>query len=274
MHEHFTVCMAIYRNDNAKDFEDAVHSIYNRQTVKPSEIIIVVDGSIPSGLNNCLIELKDEIKEIKTVYFERNKGHAAVRQAGLEAASHDLIAIMDADDIAASDRFEKQLEAFSIYTGASVIGGQITEFIDYPENIVDRRNVPQSDTEIKKYLKQRCPMNLMTVMYRKKAVEAVGGFKDWYCEEDYYLWIRMAQAGYKFANLPDTLVNVRVGKDMYARRGGWKYFKSEAQLQEYMRKNNIINMPRYLFNVLGRFLIQVAMPNCIRGWVFQKLFRK
>lgn len=38
----------------------------------------------------------------------------------------------------------------------------------------------------------------------------------------------MALAGCKFANLPDTLVNVRVGKAMYQRRGGWKYFKSEA----------------------------------------------
>ena len=117
-------------------------------------------------------------------------------------------------------------------------------------------------------------MNLVTVMFRKDAVQTIGGFIDWYCEEDYYLWIRMAEAGYKFANLPDTLVNVRVGKDMYRRRGGWKYFKSEAKLQGYMLSHKIISLPRYAYNVAGRFAVQVAMPNWLRGFVFQKLFRK
>ena len=80
---------------------------------------------------------------------------------------------------------------------------------------------------------------------------AVGGYLDWYCDEDYYLWIRMAKAGCRFANLPDTLVNVRVGKDMYARRGGWRYFKSEAKLQSYMFRHRIISLPRYIYNVFG-----------------------
>ena len=117
-------------------------------------------------------------------------------------------------------------------------------------------------------------MNFVTVMYRKSAINHVGGFIDWYCEEDYYLWIRLAQAGYDFANLPDNLVNVRVGKEMYKRRGSWKYFKSEAKLQGYMLRHGIISLPRYCFNVAGRFAVQVAMPNKLRGFIFQKIFRK
>ena len=103
---------------------------------------------------------------------------------------------------------------------------------------------------------------------------AVGGYLDWYCDEDYYLWIRLALAKYKFANLPDVLVNVRVGKEMYQRRGGWRYFKSEARLQRYMLNNKLISLPRYIYNVAGRFAVQVAMPNKVRGYIFQKLFRK
>lgn len=102
----------------------------------------------------------------------------------------------------------------------------------------------------------------------------VGGYQEWYCNEDYYLWIRMAQAGCKFANLPDVLVKVRVGKEMYQRRGGWKYFRSEKGLQDYMRKHRMISLARYCYNVAGRFVIQVAMPNRLRGFIFQKLFRK
>ena len=61
----------------------------------------------------------------------------------------------------------------------------------------------------------------------------------------------MALANMSFANLPDVLVNVRVGEEMYQRRGGMKYFKSEAKLQGYMMKHGIISLPRYVYNVAG-----------------------
>ena len=84
----------------------------------------------------------------------------------------------------------------------------------------------------------------------------------------------MALDGCKFVNVPDVLVNVRVGAEMYSRRGGWRYFRSEAKLQGYMLRHKLIGLPRYLYNVAGRFAVQVAMPNKVRGFVFQKLFRK
>ena len=117
-------------------------------------------------------------------------------------------------------------------------------------------------------------MNQMTVMFKKKSIEAVGGYVDWYCEEDYYLWVRMAEAGMRFANISETLVNVRVGKEMYNRRGGWKYFKSEAKLQKYMLNKKIIGFGTYFSNVTKRFVVQVLMPNRLRGWVFKKFARK
>lgn len=270
----FSVAMAVYRGDNAADFATAVHSIYSQQTVKPTEIIIVVDGPIPDELEATLTELKRQINVIRFVRFDENRGHAAARQAGLEAASNELVSIMDADDIAEPDRFEKQLAAFKANADAAVVGGQIKEFIDTTNNVVGERIVPLDDVDIKRYLRSRCPMNLVTVMYRKQPVEAVGGFMDWYCEEDYYLWVRLAKAGYKFANVPDNLVNVRVGREMYRRRGGWRYFKSEARLQWYMLRHGIIGVPRCFYNVAGRFAVQVAMPNRLRGFIFQKLFRK
>lgn len=266
--------MAVYHGDNPIDFVTAVNSIYHHQTLKPSEIVLVVDGPVPKEMDNAIVCLQNSIDCMKVVRFAENRGHAATRQAGLEAASNELIAIMDADDISESIRFEKQLQAFKLNPEVSIIGGQIKEFVGDQHNTVGERIVPIDNTDIKSYLKSRCPMNLVTVMYRKTDVIAVGGFENWYCEEDYFLWIRLAEAGYMFANLPDTLVNVRVGKDMYKRRGGWKYFKSEAKLQSYMLKHGIISLPRYCYNVAGRFVIQVAMPNSLRGIIFQKLFRK
>lgn len=273
MYDRFSVCMSVYKNDNPTDFKVAINSIIN-QTVKPDEIILVEDGPVPTELEDLIRQLESRIDILKVVKLPVNVGHAGARQTAMEAAYNDLIAVMDSDDIAVSHRFELQLKAFERNQDVSVIGGQIKEFVSSPDNIVGERIVPENDIDIKTYLKARCPMNLVTVMYRKSDVAKVGGFIDWYCEEDYYLWIRLAQAGFKFFNINENLVNVRVGKEMYQRRGGLRYFKSEAKLQGYMLRHGIISLPRYIYNVAGRFAVQVAMPNKLRGFIFQKLFRK
>lgn len=269
----FSVCMSVYKNDKPADFLVAVRSILN-QTVAPSEIIMVVDGPIPNELELALSVIKKEFEGLKLVRFAENRGHAAARQAGVDNATNELVAVMDSDDIALPDRFEKQLAFLAANEDIDIVGGQIDEFIGEVDNVVGRREVPCSDEEIKNYLKSRCPMNLMTILAHKSCIQRVGGYIDWFCEEDYYLWIRMALAGCKFANLPDTLVNVRVGEAMYQRRGGWRYFKSEAKLQHYMWKHHLIGLPRYLYNVAIRFAVQVAMPNSVRGWVFRTFARK
>lgn len=269
----FTVCMSVYKNDSASFFEEALMSIYH-QTLQPSEIILVIDGPISGTLQNTVTKLESQIDVLKVIPLERNMGHAVARQTGIEAASHDLCAIMDADDIAVPDRFEKQLAFYANNSDVAVVGGLIEEFIGNKQIVVGSRVVPEQDADIKKYMKSRCPMNLMTVMLRKSMIQQVGGFMDWYCEEDYYLWLRLSLANYKFYNIQETLVNVRVGEEMYQRRGGKRYFLSEANLQRYMLKNDIISLPRFLYNVVLRFMVQVAMPNGLRGCVFRKFARK
>lgn len=269
---NFSVSICVYGGDNPKWFEAAVESILN-QTVKPTEVVLVVDGPIPDDLNSII--KKYECRGIfNVVRFDENQGHGNARRAGISACKNELVALMDADDISAPFRFEKQLSVFKNDENLDIVGGNITEFIDYPENVVARRDVPSTDSEIKKYMKKRCPMNQVTVMFKKNSISQVGGYVDWYCDEDYYLWLRMCLADMKFANLTDVLVNVRVGKEMYQRRGGVKYFKSEAKLQNFMLKSGIIGISTYALNVSKRFIVQVMLPNTVRGWVFKKFARK
>lgn len=205
----------------------------------------------------------------KTVYLKENQGHGDARRKSLEQCSCDLVALMDADDISLQNRFKKQLEQFAQNEEVSIVGGQITEFVNDPQNITGKREVPEKDSDIKQYMKKRCPMNQVSVMFKKQDVEKAGGYIDWFCEEDYYLWIRMAQNGCTFVNVPDVLVNVRVGDEMSARRGGWKYFSSEARLQKYMYDNKIISFVQYLYNVGIRFVGEVLVSDKLRT----KLFR-
>lgn len=270
----FSVLMAVYKNDDPAYFRIAVESISIHQTRKPDEIIIVVDGPIPDSLDNELKHLSNEIPIIKVVYLKVNKGLGNALRIGTQYSSNEIIARMDSDDIAFPDRFKKQISFLEDNNNISIVGGQISEFIDIEVDIVGNRIVPCEDEEIKSMMKKRCPFNHMTVAFRRSKVLDAGNYKDWHYNEDYYLWIRMMEHSMRFANLPDTLVNVRVGKNMYARRGGWKYFKSEKGLQDYMLQKKMITLPRYIFNVAVRFGVQMAMPNSIRGFVFQKLFRK
>ncbi len=269
--DKFSVSMCVYEKDNPQHFGAAVESILN-QTVKPSEIVLVVDGPIPTELDT-IIKKYEQNEIFKIIRLKKNQGHGNARRKGLENCSNELVAIMDADDISVNDRFEKQLEIYK-KNDFDVVGGDIAEFINSTENIVAYRNVPLTDIDIKEYMKKRCPFNQMTVMLRKSSVQKSGGYIDWYCNEDYYLWLRMALKNMKFANVPKVLVNVRVGKEMYSRRGGLKYFKSEARLQKYMYDNRIIGINTYALNILKRFIVQVLLPNKIRGFVFKKFARE
>lgn len=268
----FSVCMSVYRNDRPQDFSIALNSIIN-QTHPPNEIVLVVDGPVTHEIDLVINQLLAEAIPSKIICLEKNQGHAIARQTGVENATYELIALMDSDDISKPYRFEKQIKEFEKDSRLDVLGGQITEFVCDVDNVVGSRRVPLDTETIKSYIKKRCPFNQVTVMMRKSAMIAVGGYQDWYCDEDYYLWVRMALAKCKFKNLDDILVNVRVGKEMYARRGGVKYFKSEAKLQKYMLTHRFINYTQYVFNVMVRFVVQVLMPNRIRSFVFQKLFR-
>lgn len=270
--EKFSVCMSVYKNDMPDYFLQAIRSIYN-QTIRPNEIILVVDGPVGKNLKSSIELIQNEIPILKVIWFKENRGHAVARQMALDNTHNDLVALMDSDDISVPERFEKQLELFYNNSDLSVVGGLINEFIDNPENIISTRIVPNTDDDIKSYLRSRCPFNFVTVMMRKKDVLSVGGIKDWYCEEDYYLWIRLMQAGYKFYNIQENLVNVRVGKDTYKRRGGLKYFKSELALQKYMYNERIITYSEYLINVIKRVIVQLLLPNILRTFVYRRFAR-
>lgn len=268
----FSVSMSVYEHDVPLFFKEALESVLN-QTVIPDEVIIVVDGPVPNETKDILSYFEGKYSKINVVWLKNNRGHGEARRIGLEYCTNNLVALMDSDDVCVRNRFEKQLRCFELDNNLSIVGGQIDEFEREIDNIVAKRLVPLRDAEIKKYMKLRCPMNQMTVMFRKKEILKVGGYLDWFCNEDYYLWIRMILNNCKFLNLDDTLVKVRVNLKMYGRRGGWKYFISEAKLQKYMKKHKIISFWRYAINVIIRFIIQVLMPNVIRRFVFLKLLR-
>jgi glycosyltransferase involved in cell wall biosynthesis len=274
---HFTVALCVYIKDNPKYFKEALESIVN-QTKLPSQVVIVVDGEINKLLSDVIEAMKKVFIKLHIdcdiEYLPNNVGHGKARRLSIEKAKYQLIALMDADDISRSYRFQKQLEAFKNNPMLSIVGGQIAEIQHNTKKEIGKRVVPQTDAEIKHYIKSRCPFNQMTVMFKKDAVLEAGNYQDFFHNEDYYLWIRMYLKGFSFYNLEDVLVDVRVNEEFYARRGGWRYFMSEYKILHIMYKNGIISLPKYLFNVTIRFVLQVVLSDGMRGYIFKKLARK
>lgn len=273
MNKNFSVSLSVYKNDNPENFEAAFLSIVN-QTLVPSEIVLVVDGPIPIKTRKIISDFQLNYKFLKVIELKHNQGHGYARKVGLNKCTNKIVALMDSDDISVDNRFELQLRFLTNNPEISVVGGQIEEFIHDEKNIVSKRKVPLTDKKIKKYLKSRCPFNQMTVMFNKNKVIEAGGYEDWFCNEDYYLWIRMYLNNNKFGNLNKTLVKVRIDDNMFLRRAGWKYFKSEFGIQKLLLTNNIISNLRFLYNVFIRIIIQLLIPNGIRKFIFIKLFRK
>ncbi|MDE7327323.1 MAG: glycosyltransferase [Lachnospiraceae bacterium] len=270
----FSVAMCVYRRDNPIWFDKAIHSVID-QTIKPKEIVLVVDGIVPSGIESIIQKYVQDSSGIvfRVVRLKKNQGHGIARRRSVMACSTGIIALMDADDISNNQRFEQQLKKMTD-TNSEIVGGDISEFVTDENNIESYRKVPVSDKDIKKYMKKRCPMNQVTVMFKKDVYVRAGGYRDWYCEEDYYLWLRMAEKGAVFANTGTVLVNVRVGTKMYKRRGGLKYFLSEAKLQGYMWKHHFIGFWRCTLNIFLRFIVQILVPNHVRGWIYKKFARR
>ena len=271
----FSVCTSAYKNDKFDYVREALDSMLMHQNVKPSEIVLVQDGPVPDDLSSLIREYENLYPRVMHVIrLEKNGGLGNALKIGVENAKYDIIARMDSDDICLPDRFEKQLAYLETHPECDIVGGQMTEFIDTPDNVVGRREVPLTNEEIYDYMKSRCALNHVTVMFRKESVLKAGNYQDWFWNEDYYLWVRMMMAGCKFANIPDVAVNVRSGSDQYARRGGKKYFDSEIGIKKLMLQNGLISRKEYVVNYIQRFIIQLLLPNSVRGWVFRTFARK
>ena len=263
----FSVSICVYHKDDSEYFSDALRSI-TQQTILPTEIVLVVDGPVGGDILKVITENVRSFENFRVIQLEKNVGHGRARQIGVENCSYDLVALMDSDDLCVIDRFQNQIQAFEDDSSLSVVGGWIDEFSGDISSSLGKRKLPSENPEIKKYLKYRCPMNQVTVMFKKADVIKAGGYLDWHHEEDYYLWLRMYLLNCKFKNIQKVLVHVRADDDYFSRRGGMEYFLSEARLQKYMYVNGIINAGQFSMNIILRFLIQVVMSNAARRFIF------
>ena len=270
----FSVVICTYKNDQPHLLADALSSIHN-QDLLPSEVILVQDGPITAEasviISKFKIDLESKNISFKLHVFPENVGHGKARRAGIDAASHDVIAICDADDVNLQHRFRIQYEYLYQNSKICAVGSHIQEYTNGKP--FARKVVPSNSEDLRRYCRFRCPINQMTVMFRRKDIMAVGGYQDYYHNEDYFLWIRLLNAGYQLANIPEVLVSANVDPQTYVRRGGFRYFRSELGIQILLLRYGMSNVAIFVVNVVIRIFIQLLIPSGLRQVVFKKFFR-
>ena len=271
--EKFSVLMSVYYKENPEYLKESLDSVIN-QTVAPTEIVLVKDGPLTEELDNVIDGyLKKYENLFKIVPLETNVGLGLALAEGIKHCSYELIARMDTDDIARKDRFEKLLNEFANDGNLDICGSHITEFEDDPSVIVAKRTVPLRQKEIEEYQKRRDAFNHMAVMYKKTAVLNAGNYQSCMLMEDTYLWVRMLLNGARAKNIDDYLVNVRIGKDLYKRRGGLSYYKKYKTGRKAVYKTGYISRRDYRSTLITQFFICI-MPNKLRGFIFKRFLHK
>ena len=267
----FSVLMPVYYRDNPFFFDRALQSVLMDQTVKPNEIVIVVDGPVGKDLQ-LIIDKWKNLKGglVNVCQLPANIGLGKALQIGLMACNYDLVARMDSDDIAHHDRFDVQLSCFTADQGLVVCGSNISEFVDDLDALTSERNLPESSVDIAKYALQRNPINHPSVMFKRAEVIAVGGYIDMPFFEDYYLWIRCIMAGFTFYNVQQNLVFMRGGKPQLLRRSGLSYAKFEYRFLNRVREIGFLKLRLFVPLVIVRCSIRLA-PVFLLGKIYSVL---
>ena len=273
---HFSTIISVYANDRFDWFKQAICSIIN-QTIPPQQIIIVKDGPVSKEINNYIMVIINSCNEIEFNIYETktNVGRGNTLNPALNLSKYELVSILDSDDIARLDRFEQQLNYFNNNPDIDVLGGWIEEFEEKPMDIGKIRKVYSNHNDIIKSSRNYCPMNNVTVMYKKDAVLNIGGYEGGLgVQEDYILWIKMIKKGLNFANIEEVLVDVRVGNELQSRRGGINYIIEETKMQILFYKLQHISFSRMIINIVMRLIVRL-MPQFIRKYIylFIRIFR-
>lgn len=271
----FSLLMSVYKSDSPEYLKLALESVYDNQTRKPDEIVIVFDGLLTDALYSVLNNFY--IGKEHIVFFypqENNMGLGETLRIGSEKCTGDYIFRMDSDDISDACRFEKQASYVENHPEIDVVGTDIAEFECSLEEQNKRVRACPSDHEgIVKMSKKRNPMNHVSVCIKRESLQKCGGYETLLLLEDYYLWLKMIAAGCKLANLNESLVYVRIGNGFISKRGskvrvvGWKV------IQNFMLEHKMIKKKDALLNMLYIRLFTYA-PNWLRKLIYDKILRK
>lgn len=266
MEQKFSVVLYAWQKDFPAWVKQALDSIFSN-TVKPTEVVIMVDGPVSKEAQAVINEAAKN-ETVRVLSHPVPMLRAAALAFAIKQCKYDLIAIQGADSISLPNRFERQLAYFNEHPETAVLGGYAQE-MDSKNELLPTAicEVPESEQEIKIFLKDRSPFIYRTVMFKKQAILDAGNYKDFPNLEDEYLWVRVIGKGYKTANLTSVIANIH-SIDAYEQMVlALPHFQMKRELFSTMRQMGMISSFAYYRLVCMAFIKYLIVPN----W-FRKMF--
>jgi len=274
METKYSVLMPFWYKEKPDYLKASIESMA-KQTIQPSEFVLVRDHDIPQELLDIVHESVASIPvKFVDAYELFGQGLGAILARGVEQCSCELIARMDSDDIAFPDRCERQLAIFNANPELAIVGGTIAEFSDDIDNIISYRILPEKHIDIIKFSKSRNPFNHPTVMFRKNCILDIGNYNiNYKACEDYELWFRLLNSGKKGYNIQEPILFFRDDGQFIKRRKGIKNYQFYIILKKEMYNNGFICLADYFISINIQRFFRFS-PYFIQIFIYKYLLRK
>ena len=237
----------------------AVRSVLD-QTFGDLELIVIDDGST-DGSGSRLRAIADPRLRVER-QARAGLTRALIRAAGLARAP--LLARLDADDLAAPDRLERQVAHLRAHPEIGLLGTAAREVAaDGGERGLVRP--PEDDGALRWALIRRNPFVHSSIVMRRELVERVGGYDATFpVAQDYDLWLRLSELT-RLANLPDVLVARRLIPERVSAQRDSERLRAEARARwRAIRRGGY---PPWCAVFVVRPVLALAAPRGIRRWL-------
>ena len=250
-----SIIMGIY--NCAPTLTEAIDSIAN-QIYHDWELIMCDDGSTDNTYDIAVKYIQEHPEyRIRLLKHGVNKGLNQTLNDCLSEASGEYIARMDADDISLPDRLKKEVDFLDSNPRYAVVS---CPMIYFDENGEWGRGSCIKEPEKGDFV-AGTPFCHAPCMVRAEAFRAVGGYtvdKRLLRVEDYHLWIKIYEQGYRGYNLDEHLYKMRDDRSAAGRRR-YKYRINEAYVRMLAVSKLNLNKVNYIFML--RPLIVGLLPN-------------
>ncbi|MEI6223337.1 MAG: glycosyltransferase [Deltaproteobacteria bacterium] len=216
------VAVLLPARDAAGTVRAAVLSIL-RQDFRDLSLVAVDDGS-RDGTGAILAGLAARDRRIVLVQGS-GEGIAGALNRGLARCDAEVVARMDADDVAHPRRLRRQLEALDADPLLAAVGSRVRLF---PRRVVAGGmaryaawlNGLVTPGLVTRDLLVESPLVHPASTIRRAALEEAGGWRDGDFPEDYDLWLRLSAAGHRLGNVPEVLLDWRESEERLTRTDG------------------------------------------------------
>lgn len=244
--------MAAYLGDDPRLLSEALHSVGLQEGVD-LELVLVLDGAVTKDTEAAVEAYCSTANHpVRIIQTEKNNGLAHALNEGLGYCRGDLVARFDADDVSDPMRLSEQLEFLNSNPNIDVLGTSLTLVNEVGETVREK-HYPESHSAIRRSFFLRNPIAHPSVMFRRGKILELGGYPSFRKSQDYALWGVCLISGLHFANLPGTLVQMRIG-ERFAERRGRDYFRTESEVLNFLRQIGSITTVQYLIAFSLRYL--------------------